>query len=50
MTVQAKSATTPNEIPLANTPCFIEQQFPVAKISMESYKERKANYTTIARL
>lgn len=27
---------------LANSPCFIEQQFPVAKVSMESYKERKA--------
>ena len=28
--------------PLADAPCFIETQFPVAKISMESYKERKA--------
>lgn len=28
--------------PLANAPCFIETQFPVAKISMESYKERTA--------
>lgn len=27
---------------LANAPCFIEHQFPVAKVSMESYKERKA--------
>jgi hypothetical protein len=27
---------------LAHVPCFIEQQFPVAKISMESYKEHKA--------
>ena len=26
----------------ANRPCFIEQQFPVAKVSMESYKERTA--------
>jgi len=31
--------------PLANAPCFIETQFPVARISMESYKERKANYS-----
>ena len=28
--------------PLAEAPCFIECQFPVAKVSMESYKERKA--------
>ncbi len=28
--------------PLANAPAFIEQQFPVAKVSMESYKERKS--------
>ncbi|MCC6456914.1 MAG: DUF1156 domain-containing protein [Caldilineaceae bacterium] len=32
----------PAERPLAGAPCFIETQFPVAKISMESYKERKA--------
>lgn len=31
--------------PLAHAPCFIETQFPVARISMESYKERKANYS-----
>ena len=30
---------------LANTPSFIETQFPVAKLSMESYKERMANYS-----
>ena len=30
--------------PLAWAPCFMETQFPVAKVSMESYKERKANY------
>ena len=30
------------EAPLANAPCFIETQFPVAKVSIESYKERKA--------
>src|SRR5688572_18816757 len=28
--------------PPANAPSFIETQFPVAKISMESYRERKA--------
>ena len=33
-----------HEASLAWAPCFIEQQFPVAKVSMESYKERKANY------
>lgn len=32
-------ASTP---PLADAPSFIETQFPIAKISMESYKERKA--------
>ena len=31
--------------PLAWAPCFMEHQFPVAKVSMESYKERKANYS-----
>ena len=31
------------ELPLANATCFIEQQFPVARISAESYKERKGN-------
>ena len=29
--------------PLANAPCFIETQFPVAKLSDESYAERRAN-------
>ncbi len=33
-----------DDVPLAWAPCFIEHQFPVAKVSMESYKERKANY------
>lgn len=33
------------ETPLTWAPCFIEHQFPVAKVSMESYKERKANYS-----
>ncbi len=28
--------------PLAWAPCFIERQFPVARVSMESYKERTA--------
>ena len=32
-----------SRLPLADAPCFIETQFPVAKISMESYKERTAN-------
>ena len=27
---------------LADAPCFIERQFPVAKVSAESYKERDA--------
>jgi len=33
------------ETPLADAPCFLEQQFPVARVSAESYKERKANYS-----
>lgn len=32
------------EMDLAGAPSFIEHQFPVAKVSMESYKERKANH------
>lgn len=32
------------EMDLVNAPSFIEHQFPVAKVSMESYKERKANH------
>jgi putative DNA methylase len=31
-----------SDTPLTNAPSFIETQFPVAKISMESYKERKS--------
>jgi putative DNA methylase len=31
--------------PLYNAASFIEQQFPVAKVSMESYKERKSVFT-----
>lgn len=38
LTPKSQSSLTP----LADIPCFIETQFPVAKISMESYKERKA--------
>ena len=30
---------------LANAPTFIETQFPVSRLSKESYKERKANYS-----
>ena len=30
---------------LANAPSFIETQFPVSRLSKESYKERKANYS-----
>jgi len=33
---------TPDTPPLYNALSFIEQQFPVAKVSMESYKERKS--------
>ena len=36
--------TTPNR-DLANAPTFIETQFPVSRLSKESYKERKANYS-----
>ncbi len=32
-----------HDTPLADAPCFIETQFPVAKVSMESYAERRAN-------
>ncbi len=34
-----------NDLPLAHARCFIETQFPVARLSAESYKERKANYS-----
>jgi adenine-specific DNA methylase len=37
MTLGIKSK---EDCPLVWAPCFIEQQFPVAKLSMESYKER----------
>ena len=40
---KAESPAIPEtDIPLAWAPCYIEKQFPVSKISMESYKERKA--------
>ena len=40
---KAESPAMPEtDIPLAWAPCFIQKQFPVSKISMESYKERKA--------
>ncbi len=61
MTLQAKSTATQatetrhaqtdtpfdhaQDRPLAWASCFIERQFPVARVSMESYKERKANYS-----
>jgi hypothetical protein len=31
--------------PLANARCFLDTQFPVAKLSVESYKERKADHS-----
>ena len=34
-----------SELPLANARSFIETQFPVSRLSKESYKERKANYS-----
>ena len=30
---------------LVDAPTFIETQFPVSRLSKESYKERKANYS-----
>lgn len=40
-----QEAATNVEAMAADAPCFIEQQFPVARVSAESYKERKANYS-----
>jgi putative DNA methylase len=37
------STLSPAAPPLADAPCFIETQFPVAKLSTESYAERRAN-------
>ncbi|MDP2991572.1 MAG: DUF1156 domain-containing protein, partial [Kiritimatiellota bacterium] len=34
--------STNHDTPLADATSFIERQFPVAKVSMESYKERKS--------
>lgn len=42
MTVSSLEDKNPTKPPLTDAPCFIEQQFPVAKLSMESYKERTA--------
>jgi len=42
--IQDKSIAT-TKPPLADASCFIEHQFPVARVSAESYKERKANYS-----
>jgi putative DNA methylase len=38
-----EAAMAESKATLADAPCFIEQQFPVAKLSMESYAERRAN-------
>ena len=43
-TMQPSGATSP-DLPLATAPSFIETQFPVSRLSKESYKERKANYS-----
>ena len=42
---QQPAGTSSSELPLANAPSFIEIQFPVSRLSKESYKERKANYS-----
>ncbi len=42
MTLPAEVSARTAGASLADAPCFIEQQFPVAKLSMESYKERTA--------
>ncbi|MBW2066672.1 MAG: DUF1156 domain-containing protein [Deltaproteobacteria bacterium] len=43
MVSKIESTTLPsNDPPLAWAPSFMEHQFPVSKVSMESYKERKA--------
>ncbi len=39
------AAASSDAPPLAGAPSFIEHQFPVAQVSAESYKERKANYS-----
>ena len=40
-----QSGGTPSDLPHASAPSFIETQFPVSRLSKESYKERKANYS-----
>src|SRR5687767_5468220 len=42
MNSRSEALVNPVERPLADARCFIETQFPVAKVSMESYKERTA--------
>ena len=43
MNAQSQTAADKTDTPLTDAPCFIETQFPVAKVSMESYAERRAN-------
>ena len=48
MTTHADSTMPNGDLPdpaLADAPTFIETQFPVSRLSKESYKERKANYS-----
>jgi len=42
MTDPKAAQTAHQDSLLANAPCFIETQFPVAKVSVESYRERTA--------
>jgi len=37
-----KAQSSSQNMPLADAPCFIERQFPIAKVSVESYRERTA--------
>ncbi len=41
----AEQQSSSSRIPQTSSQTFIETQFPVSKISKESYKERKANYS-----
>lgn len=41
---QRAEAPSQDELPWAGVESFIERQFPIARLSAESYKERKANY------
>ena len=48
MTTHAERAMPNGGLPaptVADAPTFIETQFPVSRLSKESYKERKANYS-----